>query len=569
VSVLARSFGFGRDGLWDRSAPSAALAQALEEASGPDFSCPGATRDERVGILRQWAAMEGRAAAGRLGALRAMTAAEGEPDPRGKSLAYEAAQALAVSVPTAQNMFGLAGDLHERLPGIGALLARGVLAYAKARAVSDVFAVLGPEDAARAEALILDQLPGKNYGQVLKLASQAAITVDPDSATRRREDAEREQARVDLFREDSGAAGLSGRDLPTDQALAADANVSTRAQQYKASGAFPGERLNRLRVAAYLDLLNGVTAGDRIAAGTLPGDDPAQDDPAQDDPTADGPGPDDGPGPGPGGPGPGPAPKDPGATRPRLPDLTLPLATLLGLAQRPGEGYGLGPLDPRLVRALAAAAAAAGPASQWCVTVVDEDGIAIGHGCAKPPRTRTAARPATGHTPLAARINLTIPATRLNHLARQTGPPGQGSWSFTRDRDPGPPGGYGYWTITLPVGQQLTVALEPMPTFGCDHRHESRAYQPNDKLRHLVQVRDYECTFPQCSRHARDSDFEHAVPYDQGGRTCACNAGARSRACHQVKQSQGWTVTQPKPGWHQWTTPAGRTYTQGPKRYPA
>jgi hypothetical protein len=27
-------------------------------------------------------------------------------------------------------------------------------------------------------------------------------------------------------------------------------------------------------------------------------------------------------------------------------------------------------------------------------------------------------------------------------------------------------------------------------------------------------------------------------------------------------------VSQPRPGWHQWTTPSGRTYTQGPMRYP-
>ena len=47
------------------------------------------------------------------------------------------------------------------------------------------------------------------------------------------------------------------------------------------------------------------------------------------------------------------------------------------------------------------------------------------------------------------------------------------------------------------------------------------------------------------------------------------NAGARSRRCHHVKQSPGWTVTQPKPGWHQWTTPTGRTYTQEPWRYTA
>jgi hypothetical protein len=29
----------------------------------------------------------------------------------------------------------------------------------------------------------------------------------------------------------------------------------------------------------------------------------------------------------------------------------------------------------------------------------------------------------------------------------------------------------------------------------------------------------------------------------------------------------GWKVTQPKPGWHVWTTPTGRTYVQEPWRY--
>jgi len=101
------------------------------------------------------------------------------------------------------------------------------------------------------------------------------------------------------------------------------------------------------------------------------------------------------------------------------------------------------------------------------------------------------------------------------------------------------------------------------------HRHETHGYQPSDRLRHLVQIRDGTCTFPPCNRHARESDFEHGAPYDQGGKTCACNAGARSRACHRVKQSAGWSVSQPKPGWHRWRTPAGRVYTQEPTRYPA
>ena len=158
---------------------------------------------------------------------------------------------------------------------------------------------------------------------------------------------------------------------------------------------------------------------------------------------------------------------------------------------------------------------------------------------------------------------------------RKTGPAppasrdGPARWAFTPTDYPGLPGGCGTWILILPGGRELLVKLEPIPVTDCDHRHESRGYQPSDTLRHLVQVRDGTCTFPPCSRHARESDFEHAVPYDKGGRTCACNGGARSRRCHRVKQSPGWTVTQPQPGWHQWTTPAGRTYTQGPMQYPA
>jgi hypothetical protein len=129
--------------------------------------------------------------------------------------------------------------------------------------------------------------------------------------------------------------------------------------------------------------------------------------------------------------------------------------------------------------------------------------------------------------------------------------------------------GFGTWVLGLPGGRRLIVELKPVPTHACDHRYESAGYMPSATLRHFVQVRDGECTFPSCSKHARESDFEHALPYDKGGMTCACNAGARSRQCHRVKQSAGWDVTQPKPGWHRWRAPDGRVYTQEPKRYPA
>ena len=114
-----------------------------------------------------------------------------------------------MSPVSAEKLMQTAWDLGALLPAIGALLEDGTLTYPKARAVSDALELLGEEDKARAEAMIAPQLGGKTFGQVDKLAAQAAITVDPGLAERTREHAERNRARVILRRERSGAASLS------------------------------------------------------------------------------------------------------------------------------------------------------------------------------------------------------------------------------------------------------------------------------------------------------------------------------------------------------------------------
>ena len=234
--------------------------------------------------------------------------------------------------------------------------------------------------------------------------------------------------------------------------------------------------------------------------------------------------------------------------------LTIPLVTLLGLAERPGDAPALGAIDPALARYLAAGAAR-NPRSTWCITVTDEQGHAIGHGCAKPARTRR--KP--GHDGAAGNRGPTP------HPSARDGP----ALTFAPAGDHGSPpdGGYGTWHLTI-GGRDYTVTLIPIPVTGCDHRYETAGYKPSRLLRHLVEVRDGQCTQPTCVRAARRCDFEHATPYDKGGRTCGCNGGCRCRRDHKVKQSPGWKVTQPMPGYHQWTTPSGRTYTTEPMRYP-
>ena len=612
---------------WDESregpTPSGPMALLVDELSGPERRCPGADSDELVGLLRAWAAIESWAAGAKLGVIREIMRREAPPSPGAdhgdlpeawsQSLRYELAGALACSTQSAETIASLAWEQGARLPGIGSRLDDGTLTAAKARAVVETFQNLTDADAAEAEALVMDQLADKTYMQVVRLAEQAALTVDPGLAERRREQAQKRDARVSFFREQAGTAGLSGRDLPPDEALAAMENVNARAEEYVESGAFGETPMDVLRACAFLDLINGVPANRRIAAAGQPDegactcgecdgscltdddvdrsghfdDDDESDDggdsgdghdnePDDDDghPDDDGDG-----GPGSGGPGPRPGLAPTGQPRERRPaDLIVPLRTLLGLAERPGEIHGFGLLDPALARELAAAAAA-GPGTEVCVTVTSGEGYAIGHGCARPGGRPPPPGPVASLIAMPARLNLTIPASALPSLS---GPPGYkdaarhdvpkshaGPWSFIPRGSPGAPDGLSTWTLVLPGGREFTVRLDPVPTLECDHRYESPSYQPSDRLRHLVQIRDGVCTFPPCNRHARESDFEHALPYDQGGKTCACNAGARSRACHRVKQSAGWSVTQPRPGWHRWQTPAGRVYTQEPKRYPA
>ena len=234
---------------------------AADELSGPERRCPGATDDELIGLLRAWAAIESWAAGAKLGVIRGDDAPRGPsapgsdhgdlPETWSRSLRYELAGALACSTQSAETTASLAWELQARLPGIGARLDDGTLTFAKARAVVETFKYLTDADAAAAEALIADQLAGKTYTQVLRLAEQAALTVDPELAERRREQAQRKDARVSFFREQAGTAGLSGRDLPPDEALAAMASVNARAEEYQESGRVrrhPDGRAARLRL---------------------------------------------------------------------------------------------------------------------------------------------------------------------------------------------------------------------------------------------------------------------------------------------------------------------------------
>ena len=494
----------------------------------------GSADHELVGLVCAWDRLEAHVAARKLVAIAEVfrrNPEDGfEPEPGQMPLVVheftrdQLALALGESRAAADWLLTVAWHLATRLGATLDALRDGIITRGKAELIVRLTQYLSDDEAQAVEAKILGRAGQLTPGGLRSALARAVMEVAPGKARERREAAAK-TARVERWAEDSGNAALMGRELPPDEVLAADQQISWWAGELRKAGLEGG--MDELRARAFLDLVLGKDSRPRApqAAGATGQDVGDSAGGAALQP-----------------PGAGPAG---GAARGFAGHVTLtvPLGTAAGLADRPGELSGLGPVDPWLARDLAAAAAP-NPSTTWCVTVTDQHGHAVGHGCARPePKShRTRAGP---------------------------GPPGEAGFAFTPASRDGPPGGYGTWRLRVPgSGPDLIVAIDTLDTRHCQHRYQARGHDPGVKLRHLSQVRHATCTSPVCRRPARQCDFEHNTPYEAGGRTCLCNGGPKCRHDHRLKQQPGWTVDQLPGGTFRWTTPSGRSYDTEPTRYP-
>jgi Domain of unknown function (DUF222) len=536
---------FGPGMALDLMPGSAQLALSADTAAGEEDSFAGVSDAELIGVLCAWDRVEAHAAARKLAAIAELYRRSPEPgcpmrepgrmpEVCDEFAADDLANALGESCSRADELLAVAWRLEARLPGTKAALRDGVISRYKAEIILSATQFLDAAEAAAAEGKVLDRAGRLTPGGLRAAIARAVMEVAPDKARKRREAAARD-ARVERWAEDSGNAALLGRELPPDEVLTADQRITWWAGELKKAG-LDGD-MDVLRARAFLDLLLGKDSRPRQDSGGHAN--PGPDGGSGGDGSGGGPS---GPG-GPGGSGPaGPAGGAPSGFVGRV-TLTIPLTTLLDQADRPGEIPGIGPVDPWLARDLAAATAQS-PRTTWCVTVTDEHGHAIGHGCARPEPTgrRKQAGP---------------------------GPPDGTGFSFTRTSRDGPPDGYDTWRLRIPrPGSGMTITLDPVTTGNCDHRFQAKGHDPGVKLRHLSQVRHATCTSPVCRRPATTCDFEHNIPYEAGGRTCMCNGGPKCRHDHRLKQQPGWHVDQLADGSFRWTAPSGRGYTKEPTRYP-
>jgi Domain of unknown function (DUF222) len=542
-----RAAQFASGMLMDTMPGGPELARFADEAAGPGDRFDGVSDDELLGLVSAWDRVAAHATARKYAAIAEVArrrpaagsaaADAGMPDAWDEFTARELCAVLAESRSAAADMLGLAYELEVMLPGTKAAFEAGILDEAKVEIIARAVAVLTPGEARAAEALVLDRAGRLTPGGLRSAIARAVIEVAPDKARKRREQAARD-ARVERWPEASGNAGLAGRELPPAQVLAADQKITALARLLKKSG-LEGS-MDELRARAYLDLLLGTDSRPRAEGA------------ARQDTTG---GPGDG-GTAPGTPVVGAVPAGFAGTA----NLTVPLTTLLKLAERPGEIPGIGPIDPALARDLARAAAQ-NPKTTWCVTVTDEHGHAIGHGCARPEpkgHSRHHEKPKNHGSPDG------------RDPPRGTGPQAGSGFAFTGTGEPGPPDGYGSWRLSTgtPGQPDLIVTLDPITTEDCDHRYQARGHDPGVKLRHLTEIRHATCTGPACRRPATQCDYEHNVPYESGGRTCLCNGGPKCRHDHRLKQHPRWKVDQLPDGTFRWTTPSGRQYTAEPTRYP-
>jgi hypothetical protein len=475
---------------------------------------------------------------------------------------------MTASAYSAGLLLDMAANIAGRLPQTLAGMAAGRIDRDRARAISNATLHLPDDLAAEADKVLADAAPELRLADLQARAARLEARLDPEGVQRRKDEA-RHDRRVELRREDSGAACLSGRELDPAEALAGKASIDAEAVRLRNAG-LPGT-LAQIRAAVLLDRIAQRSPWDRLAppppepgpepdADGDPGDHPdlyEDDAPIDPDGPVDPCAPDDAQAPdaliddeyegdpevaadaeeedegrpaGFDGPPPG-SPSDQTGRKTPLPaliNITIPAGTLLGWSGAPADVGSWGLMDAGTARDLIQAASRH-PRTRWCYTLINEDGQAIAHACAP------------GHHPWA--------------------PPPPGRDSPGRDSPGGP-----RLARLAELLSGLNAAPEPIARGTCDHRHSEDRYIPGRKLKHLVRARTARCCAPGCGAQAITSEIDHTVPHPAGA-SCECNLGPLCQRHHHAKHAPGWKLQQPEPGVMRWTTPSGRTYTTHPTQY--
>jgi hypothetical protein len=233
--------GFATGQPLDVAPGCAALASFLEDAAGDDDRYVGASDDELAGVICAQGRVQANASARKLAAIAELirrrpapgAAAQGPaqmPEGWDEFAGRELGAVLGISAGDAEEMLDLAWHLEVNLPGTRAAFRAGILSQDKAALIANATALLDPAEARAAEAMVLGRAGSLTPAGLRAAIRRAVMDVNPGNARKRREH-EAKKTRVERWAEDSGNAGLAGRELPPAEVLAADQRVTAWAKE--------------------------------------------------------------------------------------------------------------------------------------------------------------------------------------------------------------------------------------------------------------------------------------------------------------------------------------------------
>jgi uncharacterized protein DUF222 len=259
-----------------------------------------------VEALQGWARLAAWAASQQLAALAELLARR-QNSPHAEDAEHvtdEVAAALAISGRAADAQVDLAAGL-ARLPTVGQALAAGEIDVVKARVITDGVAQLTDQAAATVAARVLARAGRQTPGQLRAAVARAALSADPAAAEERHDQQARER-RVELYPLPDGIAELRATG-PADQLAAVFTALDAWARKAGTDGDQRG--IDARRFDALTDLAHEALAGGGLPAGQR--------------------------------------------IRPQL-QVIVPVGTLLGLTDQPGELAGHGPIPASVARRIAA-----------------------------------------------------------------------------------------------------------------------------------------------------------------------------------------------------------------------
>lgn len=351
---------------WESIAPGPVLAHVIA-STDPQTLSPSA----RVSYLQATDRLMGWAHVQQARALVSVSEAVRDatsPAP-GASTSYqtsyvadEIAAALHVAPSTATGKVHAATAILRDWPRLGREVESGRLTVAQAREIYEGVCVLagqtdedGLDLSERAVVGLIGIAGSLPPARLRERVARVVASLDPEAAARRRKRAQRDLTDVTIWAEADGIACMAARGSSID-AIALHDTIAARAKSLREGAGPDDERtIGQWRFAALLAAFGMAPAGTRVAG---PSESSA--------PTA--------------------PPSATGPLQPVRPQVRviIPVDTLLGLADLPGEMEGYGPIDPELARTLAADA-------DWIRWVTDGvDDVLIDEGRRRYPGARLA-----------------------------------------------------------------------------------------------------------------------------------------------------------------------------------